>query len=411
MAREAKKVTAPVRKTTPGKQAAAKPATKKTSAAAKSAVEGKTRGYLSQEDVPAYSLKEALRVPQALVDHYGSGATAPIDVASALDLTPGSSIFRMLCGAALAYGLTDGSAQASAIAPTEIAKRILSPVSDIDVLAAKREAVMKPRVIKEFLTKYSGNAVPRPDIGQKVLQQLGVPEAKTNAVWDLLIDTAQEVGYIRTIKEKLYVHLGSAGGAVPVSSSGAPENLDPAGPIPEPAFTQSASDSVESAAGLGRGGGTPTSNVTSQNKKVFITHGKNMAFIEPIKKLLGFGEMIPVVSVERQSVSMPVPDKVMNDMRDCAAAIIHVDGEQRLMDQEANEHTVINPNVLIEIGAAMALYGRRFILLVRDGVKLPSNLQGLYEVRYQGDSLDGNVTIKLFEAISAMKSTPLPLPA
>ncbi|HEX9771500.1 MAG TPA: TIR domain-containing protein, partial [Kiloniellales bacterium] len=58
-----------------------------------------------------------------------------------------------------------------------------------------------------------------------------------------------------------------------------------------------------------------------------------------------------------------------------------------------------NPNVLIEIGAAMAFYGRRFILLVREGVKLPSNLQGLYEVRYAGDTLDAASTIKLLEAI------------
>jgi predicted nucleotide-binding protein len=57
----------------------------------------------------------------------------------------------------------------------------------------------------------------------------------------------------------------------------------------------------------------------------------------------------------------------------------------------------------------MALYGRRFILLVREGVKLPSNLQGLYEVRYQGDVLDGVVTIKLLKAINEMKSVPLPI--
>lgn len=96
-------------------------------------------------------------------------------------------------------------------------------------------------------------------------------------------------------------------------------------------------------------------------------------------------------------------------MRGCGAAIIHVDGEMRLLDSEAKEHTIINANVLIEIGAAMALYGRRFILLVRDGVKLPSNLQGLYEVRYQGDTLDGAVTIKLLKAINEMKSVPLPV--
>ena len=143
-------------------------------------------------------------------------------------------------------------------------------------------------------------------------------------------------------------------------------------------------------------------------RKVFITHGNNTTFIDPIKELLAFGELIPVVSVEKQSVAQPVPDKVMNDMRGCAAAIIHVDGEQKLMDPAGGEVTTVNSNVLIEIGAAMALYGRRFILLVKDGVKLPSNLQGLYEVRYQGDALDGGTTIKLMKAINEMKNTPMP---
>ncbi len=104
--------------------------------------------------------------------------------------------------------------------------------------------------------------------------------------------------------------------------------------------------------------------------------------------------MIPLISVEKQSVSKPVPDKV--------------DAEQTLIDKDAKEHQIVNPNVLIEIGAAMALYGRRFILLVREDVDLPSNLQGLYEVRYKGEALDGEATIKLLEAINDIKNNPLP---
>lgn len=146
------------------------------------------------------------------------------------------------------------------------------------------------------------------------------------------------------------------------------------------------------------------SAAATSNLRVFITHGKNKSFIDPIRKLLKFGELEAVVSVEKQSVSKPVPEKVMTDMRSCGAAIIHVEGEMHLLDSEANEHVVLNPNVLIEIGAAMGLYGRRFILLVKEGVKLPSNLQGLYEVRYDGDALDGQATIQLLEAINEMKS-------
>ena len=123
---------------------------------------------------------------------------------------------------------------------------------------------------------------------------------------------------------------------------------------------------------------------------------------------MAFGELEPIVSIERESVSQPVPDKVMNDMRSCSAAIIHIEDEQKLIDTESKQHTILNPNVLIEIGAAIALYGRKFILLVKSGVELPSNLQGLYEVRYEGDELGGDATIRLLKAINEMKNHPLP---
>jgi predicted nucleotide-binding protein len=145
-----------------------------------------------------------------------------------------------------------------------------------------------------------------------------------------------------------------------------------------------------------------------RRRKVFITHGKNRDLVEPIKKLLEYGELVPIVSVERQSVSKPVPEKVMEDMRTCGAAIIHVDADKTITDTGGESHVLLNPNVLIEIGAAMAFYGRRFILLVRDGVKLPSNLQGLYEVRYSGETVDANATIKLLDAIKDIKNHALP---
>jgi predicted nucleotide-binding protein len=145
-----------------------------------------------------------------------------------------------------------------------------------------------------------------------------------------------------------------------------------------------------------------------RRKRVFVTHGKNTAIVEPIKKLLEYGELEPVVSIERQSVSKPVPEKFMDDMRAAGAAIIHVEAEKTITDSAGNEELILNPNVLIEIGAAMAFYGRRFILLVRDGIKLPSNLQGLYEVRYSGSTLDATATIKLLEAMKDIKNYPLP---
>lgn len=143
-------------------------------------------------------------------------------------------------------------------------------------------------------------------------------------------------------------------------------------------------------------------------RRVYITHGKNRTFINNIKELLGFGELEPVVSIEEPSVSKPVPYKVMDEMRSCGAAIIHVDDEQTVTDGSGKPYVILKPNVLIEIGASMALYGKRFILLVKDGVTLPSNLQGLFEVRYSGDSLDGETTIRLLKVINQLKIEPMP---
>ena len=99
-----------------------------------------------------------------------------------------------------------------------------------------------------------------------------------------------------------------------------------------------------------------------------------------MKDIVTYGGFEPIVAVERESGAKPVPEKVMADMRTCAAAVIHVAVDEVHFDKDGNERPQINGNVLIEIGAAMALYpGYKFILLVEEGLKLPSNLQGLYE--------------------------------
>jgi predicted nucleotide-binding protein len=125
--------------------------------------------------------------------------------------------------------------------------------------------------------------------------------------------------------------------------------------------------------------------------------------VDQLKELLTFGKFIPVVAQEHETLSKPVPEKVMEDMRSCFAGIIHVSGEEELLDRSGNVHHKINENVLIEIGAAMALYKGNFILLVQRGIHLPSNLQGLYRCEYEGERLDYEATMKLLKAFNEFK--------
>jgi hypothetical protein len=376
---------------------------------AKNAVKAdKNRTYISQGDVPSYSLEKALRIPAAIGDNYGYKPTTPLQVAKALEIAPGTSGFKMLTGAAIAYGLTTGGYNASIISITPLGLRIVRPTTEGDDVTARREALLKPRVIREFLTKYNAAPVPKEGIAQNVLMEMGVPQERTLEVLSLIMEGAEAVGFLQTIKDRKYVELGNT--SIPEGSKGSDTQSENGGDDKPPALALVPPVTVSKPAI-----GTTTSLAAplptdNRVKRVFITHGKNKLFIDPIKKLLAFGELDAVVADEKHTVSQPVPDKVMGDMRSCGAAIIHVEDEQRLMDKDVKEHIVLNSNVLIEIGAAMALYGQRFILVVKEGIELPSNLQGLYQVRYSGDALDGSATIKLLEAINDMKKRPLPAP-
>ncbi len=373
------------------------------------------RSYLKQSDVPAASLDEALRVPEALLDHYAGGPTVPLHLAKALNVDPGGSQFKLLTGASIAFGLTEGGAQATSVQVTDLARQILRPTGEGQAERAKRDAVLAPRVFSEFLRRYDGHSFPRQDLAVNVLEELGVPRGKAAEVLERIEASARDVGFLLEIKNKVHVSLGAhpATGTgqinpnTPVVAEDSSEDASPVARSTDEPINYSSATAPLVPTSPGRSSLASAIADDERRKKVFITHGKNREFVEPIKKLLEYGELTPVVSVERQSVSKPVPEKVMDDMRACGAAIIHVDAEPTGGDDHS-ERRNINPNVLIEIGAAMAFYGRRFILLVRDGVALPSNLQGLYEVRYTNDTLDATATIKLLDAIKDIKNYALP---
>jgi hypothetical protein len=354
--------------------------------------------YVSQTDVPRYPIQDALRVARAIADQYGKQPASPLDIAVALDMKPTTGPFRYLCGSALAYGITDGGPRATQIGLTDLGRRIVAPTEEGDDQKAMREALLQPRVVGEFLRRYNTSKLPTEKIGGNVLETMGVPSDATERTLDLIVSGARELGLLREIKGDEYVQLD---GAITGGTAALPPD-DPA--EDETAYTPEEADAAPT---LSASGVLPPALATSDlktNRRVFITHGKNKKIVEQLKELLNFGDFEPVVSVERESVSKPVPDKVLDDMRSCGAAVIHVGVEQRLLDPAGEEVLVLNPNVLIEIGAAMMRYGRNFILLVEDGTSMPSNLQGLYEVRYSGGELDYPATMKLLKAFNDFKS-------
>lgn len=357
------------------------------------------RERVSQTDVPAYPLDEALRVVDAISNEYGNAPTRPVDVAAALQMMPNSGPFRMLTGAAVAYGITDGGAYSDVISLTDLGRRIAAPVEEGDDLLARREALLRPRVVREFLEKYDGSPLPSSTIALNVLGSMDVPRTRAAKTHDLIVSSAESLGMLNDVNGRKLVNLRASGTRLRVVPDADEETEDDENEVGTAASQLAPAEPKGDPA-------TVTSHVPEkkQNRHVFVSHGSNKKIVDQLKDMLIYGEFEPVISVDRETTSKPVPDKVLDDMRSCGAGIIHVGVEKVITDTDGEEHRQLNSNVLIEIGAAMALYGRNFILLVEEGTKLPSNLQGLYEVRYEGTTLDATATMRLLRAFNEFKS-------
>src|SRR5437773_1936634 len=103
------------------------------------------RSYLSQADVPGCVLDDALRVPRAIAENYAAKPASPLNVAAALEMQPNAGRFRLLSGAAIAYGVTSGGPNAPEIAITPLGMRIVRPTREGDDLLARREALLRSR--------------------------------------------------------------------------------------------------------------------------------------------------------------------------------------------------------------------------------------------------------------------------
>lgn len=354
------------------------------------------RVYFKQSDFPQATLQQAQRIASALVDNFAGDSGSPPDVALALGISPTSSGWPTLAGASIAYGLSDGGVNANAMKLTALGRRLVAPEAEGEDLIARREAILKPRILREFFEKYRRAKVPNDQIAGNVLKSLGLPADRVENALEIIKANGSYAGIIRETPTGPFINLDSPGVPSPTAT---PDLTD----LSNTLHAGETSTAQEIPPTENHVKPPPAPAVDAKANRVFISHGKQRAIVAQIKELLTFGSFEPVVSVERESTAIPVPEKVFEDMRSCGAGVLHVGAEGKYLDRDGNELAKLNDNVLIEIGAAMALYGKRVILLVEKGVVLPSNLQGLYRCEFEGDKLDYESTMKLLKTFSQFR--------
>ena len=352
----------------------------------------------SQSDMPSLSLERVLPIAQAIWDNFAGASAQPHDIAVSIGTSPTSSHWRLVTGASIAYGLTEGGYNSQEIHLTELGRQAVAPQEEGESASALAEAAKKPSIPKKFIERYDRKKLPAPDIGANVMVSLGLPKDKAAQAFEVL---TQNLKFAHLI---LVTKTGPLVVANPGPRSAVAEQSDNASA--EALVEDSASESAPTAP-LAK----PIARTTpaAGSNRVFISHGSDRQMVEQLKKAIRIARLEPIVSVERETTAKPVPEKVFGDMRSCFAGIIHVGHEGKWKDDSGNEVARINENVLIEIGAAMALYGKNIILLVDRSVRLPSNLQGLYRCEYEGKELSADALFKVLEAVSSFNPDGEPL--
>ena len=136
----------------PAKKVAIKKAVQATKAVPTPAATG--RIYFKQSEFPLLSLQQAQKIAAAIVDNFKGTGGSPPDIALAIGISPTSSAWPSLADASIGYGLTAGGVNANTITITDLGRKLVAPEEEGADITARRVAIMKPRLMKEFFEKY-----------------------------------------------------------------------------------------------------------------------------------------------------------------------------------------------------------------------------------------------------------------
>ena len=350
--------------------------------------EEKQKDIAIRSEFPKDSFEEALQIAQAIEEKNSGNPLPPQEVAIAINRSPGSSAFRILLSSSNKYGLTTGSFNTPRITVTSLGKDIVEPKEEESRKSAITNSIFKPGSFSKVFEYYKGRKVPETSFFENTLvRDFDISKKQSKVFVEIFMTNVKYLGLI------MNTTTGPWFASEIVSSSLKKQML-----TSEEENKNKGEDMHEDDVPVLPEQDIPSKKTTPQ--KVFISHGHNKEIVKQLKELLTFGKFIPVIAEENDTTSIPVPDKVFNEMKNCFAGIIHVEGEQKMLDSQGKEYTILNQNVLIEIGAALALYGKNTILLVEKGTQLPSNLQGLYKCEYEGEKLDYDATMRLLKTFN-----------
>lgn len=351
---------------------------------------------MTKAEFPKVALEQAIRVPAAL-QRNGGQPLDPIDLGTAIDLSPGSSGLRTITAASSAYGLTGGS-RATRFTMRELGQAITQPMSADERIQSLVTAALTPTAFRSVFDYYKGKRFPEAGFFQNtVIREFAVDPKHADRFYEIFRSNMRFVGLVRDTPGGEWL-AADASTATPTTQQ-APESDEEAG-----------THDLEPAAMAQHptlGGSPPTSPPTEPAKprktrpnRIFIGHGSNRRPLEQLTKTLDTMGIPYLVVEDEANVGRPISKKVRDGMEQCGAAILILSADVELFDQAGNPVWRPSENVANELGAASVMYDDRIILFKEDTVNLASNYSGIGYITFPKDQLDAKVNELLRELVA-----------
>jgi predicted nucleotide-binding protein len=257
--------------------------------------------------------------------------------------------------------------------------------------------LMLPKVFQDVFTRFNGKSIPSEiSLKDTLRSDFGVPSEDVNAVYQILDQNMKDYGLVEEIRGTKYLQLEKL----------APVILKQE----EMKVEQEEKQTGTKESGEGRGIEQPSkiappapATVEVKVPRVFISHSKNKTILGQIKQVLDFGKFQYVIAEEKETTAIPLPDKVFNLMWECNCAIINVSADT---EKKQGDVFGINENVIAELWGAFLHYKKRVILVIDSRLKdkLPSMMQGLTAIFYEGDKLAWDDGIRLQKALDEFRN-------
>jgi len=339
---------------------------------------------------PRHSLKETLKIAQAIHDKNNDRPMKPMFVAESIGRKPDSSEFRLLLSSSLRYGLTKGSYASDYIELTPLAIAILKPVDEQQRDFSLKDAAQKPDIFRKVYEYYRNGKFPTDDFFKNRLEvEFGVPREFVSECAQLLYDNGVFVGIIRDVMGSPRVVFDQA----PKETESEEETEEllqettiPA--IPPPSAQTKSQESV--------------------SKKIFIAHGRNTTPLEQLKGILDEFKVPYIVAVDEPNRGRPISAKVKDEMQKCSSAIFIFTSDEETQDAQGAKSWRPSDNVVYELGAATYLYESRIIIMKEEGVSLASDFSDFGYITFQKDNLEAKAIplIKELVALQFVRITP-----